>query len=110
MCTGALAGHNAVRYALGIPMLILPRSLAIGDLIAYANDKLATKEGRMERYTFAGAKYFERMKKEGLYTTDKNVIAERVAKLNLKDVFNQRLVRSEERRVGKECRSRWSPY
>ena len=92
MCTGALAGHNAVRYALGIPMLILPRSLAIGDLIAYANDKLATKEGRMERYTFAGAKYFERMKKEGLYTTDKNVIAERVAKLNLKDVFNQRLV------------------
>src|SRR2546430_10427492 len=23
---------------------------------------------------------------------------------------NQRIVRSEERRVGKECRSRWSPY
>ena len=23
---------------------------------------------------------------------------------------NERLVRSEERRVGKECRSRWSPY
>ena len=23
---------------------------------------------------------------------------------------NQRLLRSEERRVGKECRSRWSPY
>ena len=24
--------------------------------------------------------------------------------------FSQRAVRSEERRVGKECRSRWSPY
>ena len=26
------------------------------------------------------------------------------------DVVRLRLVRSEERRVGKECRSRWSPY
>ena len=25
-------------------------------------------------------------------------------------VFKPNLVRSEERRVGKECRSRWSPY
>ncbi len=25
-------------------------------------------------------------------------------------VFNQAIGRSEERRVGKECRSRWSPY
>ena len=24
--------------------------------------------------------------------------------------FNKKAVRSEERRVGKECRSRWSPY
>ena len=26
------------------------------------------------------------------------------------EVFSQALCRSEERRVGKECRSRWSPY
>ena len=26
------------------------------------------------------------------------------------DEENSRLIRSEERRVGKECRSRWSPY
>src|SRR5256885_16937035 len=26
------------------------------------------------------------------------------------DTLNQKLMRSEERRVGKECRSRWSPY
>ena len=29
---------------------------------------------------------------------------------NIDDVFYDPDVRSEERRVGKECRSRWSPY
>ena len=29
--------------------------------------------------------------------------------LNLSDLFHI-VLRSEERRVGKECRSRWSPY
>ena len=36
-----------------------------------------------------------------------------VVKQNIKNKFQDRklpLVRSEERRVGKECRSRWSPY
>ena len=28
----------------------------------------------------------------------------------LEDMFIKKLPRSEERRVGKECRSRWSPY
>ena len=32
------------------------------------------------------------------------------ANLNFRDVINGKGVRSEERRVGKECRSRWSPY
>ena len=36
-----------------------------------------------------------------IYTTD--VVADRVE-------FLEWLLRSEERRVGKECRSRWSPY
>ena len=30
--------------------------------------------------------------------------------LEMLDVINEKLTRSEERRVGKECRSRWSPY
>ena len=29
---------------------------------------------------------------------------------NLVDKSAEKIVRSEERRVGKECRSRWSPY
>ncbi|MCS4482097.1 FAD-dependent oxidoreductase [Clostridium botulinum] len=92
MTTGSLAGHNAVRYCLGMPMLILPRSMALGDLIAYANHKLYSKEGRKNRYTFAGAEYFKRMVEEDLYTTDKEEINKRISKLNLENALAQRLV------------------
>ena len=33
-----------------------------------------------------------------------------IARIQGIDFFSKNLVRSEERRVGKECRSRWSPY
>ena len=92
IATGSLAGHNAVRLAMGIPLLILPSSIAIGDIIAYANEKAGTREGRRDRYTFAGAEYFKRMKDLGLYTTDKEEIKQRINKVNLDNVFNQRLI------------------
>lgn len=92
ICTGSLAGHNAVKYALGMPLLILPKNTAIGDLIAYANYKMMTKEGRRNRYTFAGAEYFERMKAQGLYTIDINEIRGKIAKLNLTDIMNEKLI------------------
>lgn len=92
MCTGSLAGHNAVRYFLGMPLLILPKVTAIGDIISYANFQMATKEGRRKRYTFAGAEYFKRMKDIGLYSTDNEEITKRIEKLNLKDIMNQRLI------------------
>jgi len=90
--TGSLAGHNSVRLAMGIPLLILPSSIAIGDIISFANEKANTKEGRRDRYTFAGSQYFTRMKELGLYTLDKEVIKDRIEKLNLTNVFNQRLL------------------
>lgn len=64
ICTGSLAGHNAVRCALEMPTLILPKDTVIGDIISYANYKIRTKEGRKNRYTFAGSEYFEKMKKQ----------------------------------------------
>ena len=91
ICTGTLAGHNAVRLAMGLPLLILPSSIAIGDLIAYANEKAATREGRKDRYTFAGAGYFKRMQALGLYTTDIKEIEDRIKKINLDNVFEQKL-------------------
>ncbi|MGV8980226.1 FAD-dependent oxidoreductase [Clostridium sp.] len=90
--TGALAGHNAIRSYLGMPLLILPRSLAVGDIIAYANEMMNTKEGRTNRYTFAGAEYFERMQELGLYTLDVDKIALKVGKLNLTHIFEEKLI------------------
>ena len=69
--TGSLAGHNSARLALGMPLLELPRNLVTGDIIAYANERIKTKEGLKKRYTFAGGEYFERMKEMKMYTTDK---------------------------------------
>lgn len=92
MCTGSLAGHNAVRYLLGMPLLILPKSTAIGDIISYANCKLFTKEGRRNRYTLAGAEYFKRMQEIGLYSIDNEEIKKRIEKLSLSGVLAQKLI------------------
>lgn len=91
ICTGTLAGHNAVRLAMGMPLLILPSSIAIGDIIAYESEKSKTREGRKQRYTFAGAGYLKRMNEMGLYTMDIKDIRKRIAKLNLDNVFEQKL-------------------
>lgn len=91
ICTGTLAGHNAVRLGLGIPLLILPTSIAIGDIISYENQNSKTREGRKERYTFAGSIYFKRMEDTGLYTLDVKNIKSRIQKLNLDNVFNQKM-------------------
>ncbi len=91
ICTGALAGHNAVRYCLGMHPLILPESTCIGDIINYANEKSKTREGRKDRYTFAGSVYFNRMKALNLYSIDKNEIKKRIQKLNLDGIFNVKL-------------------
>lgn len=91
ICTGTLAGHNSVRLALGMPLLILPSSISIGDIITYANDRAETREGRKDRYTFAGASYFKRMQELGLYTTDIEEIKQRIKKVNLDNIFNEKL-------------------
>ena len=90
--TGTLAGHNSVRYALGLELLQLPKELAVGDAIAYVKKAMETEEGMGKKYTFSGSVYFERMKELGLYTTNIHEIESKVASLSLKDVFNKKLV------------------
>ena len=85
--TGTLAGHNAVRQASGRPLLRLPATTALGDFIAYSGEAMQTEQGKMQKYTFSGSVYFERMKALGLYTTDRQVIQERVAQAGVAGIF-----------------------
>src|SRR2546422_1025208 len=48
--------------------------------------------------------------KEQLSQMYRTASAEALAAFGNGDMYVERYVRSEERRVGKECRSRWSPY
>jgi hypothetical protein len=90
--TGVLAGHNAVRRAIGKTCLELPRSLCIGDYIAYALEYMKTEEGQRKRITFQGGRYFNMMKESGVYTTDIPTIQRRVADAGLTGVFAQRII------------------
>lgn len=91
IATGTLAGHNAARHALGLEPLVLPRSLAVGDAIAYVREQMKTPEGLFKKYTFSGSVYFERMKALGLYTTEVTAIARRVEAAGMTGVFARRL-------------------
>jgi hypothetical protein len=91
IATGTLAGHNAVRHALGKELTELPRSLCVGDMIAYVKEEMETKEGMFKKFTFSGSVYFDRMKEVGLYTTEVKEIEARVADSGLTDIFGQSL-------------------
>ncbi|MBH1940843.1 FAD-dependent oxidoreductase [Mobilitalea sibirica] len=89
--TGVLAGHNSVRYALGLELLELPNQLAIGDAISYIREAMHTEEGMGLKYTFSGSIYYERMKKLKLYTENIDEIRDKVDELGLTEIFNQKL-------------------
>ena len=90
--TGSLAGHNAVRYFKGMPLLELPIALTTGDLIAFENDCRKSEDGIRTRYTFAGADYFKRMKDLGLYTIDREVLRSKIKRMDLLNIFEEKLV------------------
>lgn len=87
ICTGTLAGYNAVRYAKKEKPLVLPKSLAIGDAIQYVRVQMKTESGLGLKYTFSGSVYFERMKQLGHYSTDRQMIEDRVCKSGLAGIF-----------------------
>lgn len=92
ICTGSLAGHNAVRYLANMEYLELPKILLIGDFISYSNEEMHKEGGTKKRFTFAGSIYFNRMKKLGFYTIDKNEIEKRVKDEDLLGIYNNKLI------------------
>lgn len=90
--TGTLAGHNAVRFLAGKELLELPRSLMIGEAIAWVKEKMETPEGMGQKFTFSGSVLFNRLKELGMYSTDKDQVVKRVADSGLSGVFAQKLL------------------
>jgi hypothetical protein len=89
--TGALAGKNAALKAAGRDIVAYPESLATGDFVAHVVPLMATEEGRGYKYTFSGSVYFERMKKLGLYLTDKAKIVSKVADAGFEGFFEREI-------------------
>ncbi|MBC9784270.1 FAD-dependent oxidoreductase [Heliobacterium chlorum] len=87
--TGSLAGHNAARYLAGSLLLELPSCLACGDLIRYVREQMCTPEGRLNKYTFSGSVYFQRMVERQSYSTDVDAIVRRVTDSGLEGVFRR---------------------
>jgi threonine dehydrogenase-like Zn-dependent dehydrogenase len=87
ICTGMLAGHNAVRQALERKLVLIPRTTAVGDAIAFVREQMQTEEGMGKKYTFSGSVYFERMKERGTYTTDVVAIQQRVQEAGFEGFF-----------------------
>lgn len=90
--TGTLAGYNSVRYLKGLRPLELPKQIAIGDLISYANNRIHTTDGLMTRYTFAGSEYFKRMQERELYTTDPEAVRKRIKKYDLENIYKEPII------------------
>jgi len=90
ICTGTLAGYNAVKHEEGKETLVLPESLAVGDAIQYVRTQMQTEAGLGLKYTFSGSVFFDRMKKRGLYSTTTKEIEERVSRAGMTGVFGSR--------------------
>lgn len=89
--TGLLAGHNAVREALGSKLLELPKESLIGDFIAFVSEQIRREGLQLPAYTFGGGRYFERMKKLGVYTTNVNEIGEKIKKTDVAEILDKKL-------------------
>ncbi len=89
---GAVAGHNAVRKAVGMAPLVLPRTIMLGDFIAYLKENWDTEEGLKTRFHMWTGAFFRRAKESGLYTEDKAMIRSRIEKEGLVNVFSQNIV------------------
>ena len=89
--TGALGGSNAVRYALGQDLVVVPETLAIGMAIAHVNDMVKTKAGLGKKYTFSGSVLFKRMQEKNLYIMDIDEIKNKVEQAGMGKIFAKKL-------------------
>ncbi|HZJ82698.1 MAG TPA: FAD-dependent oxidoreductase [Clostridia bacterium] len=87
ICTGVLAGYNAVRLIEDEKPMVLPSSLTVGDAIEFVNQQSKTEKGLSKKYTFSGSVYFQRMKRLSSYTKNRKEISQRVYDAGCYGVF-----------------------
>lgn len=87
--TGVLAGYNSVQYAQGKALLELSRKTAVGEAIAWVNERMQTEEGKCKKYTFSGSVLFDHMKELGLYRMDIQEIEAAVREEGLYHIFGE---------------------
>ena len=61
-------------------------------------------------YWGAKSKHFKMANEQVMKSLTYAYVGRRLKKRDFRQLWITRISRSEERRVGKECRSRWSPY
>ena len=88
ICTGTLAGYNAVRCIKKEKPLILPDRLAVGDSICHVRQQMQQKEGLGLKFTYSGSVFFDRMKQRNLYSIDTGEIEQRVERAGLAGIFS----------------------
>src|SRR2546421_11988786 len=87
-------------------------AITADEVLIVVNDRSAISQQIGERYrTVRGvpASQVVRIHTEATEEIDRSTFGAEIAQPIAAHLLNHRL-RSEERRVGKECRSRWSPY
>ncbi len=88
ICTGTLAGVNAVKQARGKAHLVLPEDSVLGDAVTFVRQQMQTPEGLGLKFTFSGSVLFDRMKSKKMYTTDPGAVADRIKKAGLENILN----------------------
>ena len=78
-----------MRHALGLPLVTIPRSTAVGEAIAFVREQMQTEEGLTKKYTFSGAVLFAHLGAGNLYTMDIPAIRGRVAEAGFLGFFEQ---------------------
>ena len=87
ICTGTLAGYNAVKHLKKEKLLVLPDTLSVGDAISYVRTRMQAEGGLGLKYTYSGSVLFDRMQERKLYSTSVKEVHERVDGAGLSGVF-----------------------
>lgn len=87
ICTGTLAGYNAAISIKGKTPMVIPTSLAVGDAISHVRKQMIENDELGKKFTFSGSVYFERMKKQQMYSINIDDITKKVESADMKGFF-----------------------